>query len=576
MNILVINGSPKGEKSNTSKLTNAFLDGLNSAGNHAVQKITVKEKNIQPCRGCFCCWEKTPGKCVIADDMSGILTQLDNAELIIWSFPLYCFGMPSQTKALIDRKVMPNNLPDIAIKENGSARHVSRYDPKNQRHVLISTCGFFTVQNNYEPLMKQFGILFGDDCAKILCPQGELFRIPQLSERTGEYLSYVTKAGEEYINTGVISADTQKELDEPLYPPEQFVEMANNSWGKGTASGETVDAAARLLRQMSVIYKPHGKDTDIVFEFCFTDLPPSPKGEGTPPDLPPSPKGEGSPLVLGRTYQLVLGKEKCTFKDADFLPYTLRIETPFETWNAISQGKIDGKEALFRHKYSVKGDFPAIEYLTECFSTKSRAVKKTTGQPYSPPRKRIMWLFLLPFVAFWTAVPLFPDFGAYIAIAAAAIMPLLYSKYKPTVYDTVSVFCVVALSICVLLQFDLPVVVTLSYLVFGFLWLASLLTRVPLCAWYSSVDWGDEEAFNNPLFILTNKILCACWGVLYLVSALWTWGLMNSGLSSYTGLINSAAPALMGIFTYFFSKRFPAHYARGRNAAYYAQRNISG
>ncbi|MDR3123305.1 MAG: NAD(P)H-dependent oxidoreductase, partial [Treponema sp.] len=37
MNILVINGSPKGEKSNTLKLTTAFIDGIHKAGNHPVE-----------------------------------------------------------------------------------------------------------------------------------------------------------------------------------------------------------------------------------------------------------------------------------------------------------------------------------------------------------------------------------------------------------------------------------------------------------------------------------------------------------------------------------------------------------
>jgi putative sterol carrier protein len=439
--------------------------------------------------------------------------------------------MPAKIKGLLERLAMMNNLPDIVINEDGSAKHPKRIDLQNQRHVLISTCGFFTVKHNYEPLIQQFEIMFADRCAKILCPQGELFRIPQLEEKTGEYLSCVTKAGEEYIKTGYFSGDTQQVLSEPLFPPEQFMEMANISWEKGTTSGETMDQAARLLRQMAVIYKPHGKDNDIIIEFYFADL--------------------------GKTYQLVLGKNHCAFKDTELLPYTLRIETPFETWIAISEGKLDGQEALFQHKYAVQGDFPAIEYLTACFSTKSAAVKKTSA----PPRKRAMWLFILPFVAFWTAVPLFPAFGAYIALAFTSVMPLFYSKYKPTVYDALSVFCVVILSIGVMLQYALPVVVTLSYIIFGLLWLGSLFTRIPLCAWYSSSEWGDEEAFNNPLFILTNKIICAGWGALYLVSALWTWGLMNSGYSPYTGLINSLAPAIMGIFTAVFSKRFPAYYA---------------
>jgi len=536
MNILVINGSPKGGRSNTLRLTNAFIDGINTAGDHIIETINVAGKNIKPCLGCFCCWEKTPGKCVIADDMGDILVQFNKAELVIWSFPLYCFGMPSQTKAFTDRMAMPNNLPDIVIKDDGSARHLSRVDLQNQRHVLISTCGFFTVQNNYEALLKQFEIMFGGRFAKILCPQGELFRIPQVSGRTDEYLSCVKKAGEEYIRTGAVSAVTQNELSEPLFPPEQFVEMANNSWKKESAAGETIDEAARLLRQMSVIYKPHGKEKDIVIEYNFTDI--------------------------GKTYQLVLGKQKCVFKDTEFLPYTMRIETPFETWNEISQGKLDGKEALFQHKYAVKGDFSAIEYLTACFSTKSDTVKKAAMQPHTQPHKRAMWLFILPFVAFWTAVPLFPNYGVYIALAVTAIMPLFYYKYKATVYDTLSVFCVVILSICVMCQFTLSLVVTLSYIVFGLLWLVSLFTRVPLCAWYSSNDWGDDEAFGNPLFILTNKIICIGWGVMYIVSALWTWWLTNSGLSPYTGLINSAVPLIMGVFTAVFSKKFPAYYAK--------------
>ncbi|MDR2447281.1 MAG: NAD(P)H-dependent oxidoreductase, partial [Treponema sp.] len=50
MNILVINGSPKGEKSNTLRLANAFVEGINNTGNHFVETITVLQKDIAPCR----------------------------------------------------------------------------------------------------------------------------------------------------------------------------------------------------------------------------------------------------------------------------------------------------------------------------------------------------------------------------------------------------------------------------------------------------------------------------------------------------------------------------------------------
>ena len=63
MNILVINGSPKGEKSNTYRLTRAFLDGISAREVDQAPKIEVLEinkMNIKPCLGCFSCFTKIP------------------------------------------------------------------------------------------------------------------------------------------------------------------------------------------------------------------------------------------------------------------------------------------------------------------------------------------------------------------------------------------------------------------------------------------------------------------------------------------------------------------------------------
>lgn len=76
MNILVINGSPKGTGSNSYKLTKAFLEGMKagiqSVGKEEqlqVEEIQVNRLNIKPCLGCFSCWNKTPGQCCIQDDI---------------------------------------------------------------------------------------------------------------------------------------------------------------------------------------------------------------------------------------------------------------------------------------------------------------------------------------------------------------------------------------------------------------------------------------------------------------------------------------------------------------------------
>ena len=104
MKVLVLNGSPK-KQSDTFRMTERFLKGLNAAGEHEVTVVNVIEKAIAPCKGCFGCWQQGEGHCLIGDDQNGILDLYRAADLIIWSFPLYCYGMPSHLKAVLDRTI---------------------------------------------------------------------------------------------------------------------------------------------------------------------------------------------------------------------------------------------------------------------------------------------------------------------------------------------------------------------------------------------------------------------------------------------------------------------------------------
>ena len=72
MKIFVLNGSPKGEKSNSLTLTKAFVEGMGRKAAAEVEVFSIYQKEIQPCRGCFGCWKVTPGQCVIRDDMDAI------------------------------------------------------------------------------------------------------------------------------------------------------------------------------------------------------------------------------------------------------------------------------------------------------------------------------------------------------------------------------------------------------------------------------------------------------------------------------------------------------------------------
>lgn len=229
MKILVLNGSPRGERSNTLQLTNAFLEGIGQRTAVELELIDINRLNIRECTGCFACWNKTPGKCILNDDMSGVIHKLIHADVILWSFPLYYYSLPSRLKMLIDRQ-LPMILPFM---DHGAATggHESRYHMENKRYVVISTCGFYTANGNYTAVNAQFDHMYGkDNYTALYCGQGELFRRPELRKRTEDYLRIVKTAGAEFAD-GALTDETKERLEQLLFPRDVFEQMADASWG---------------------------------------------------------------------------------------------------------------------------------------------------------------------------------------------------------------------------------------------------------------------------------------------------------------------------------------------------------
>jgi multimeric flavodoxin WrbA len=528
MAILVINGSPKGQNSNTLRLTRAFLSG---AGYDGAEIADVHKMNVKPCLGCFACWGKTPGKCVIDDDMPAFLDKIVAADIIVWSFPLYWFSVPGSLKNVIDR-MLPMNLPFMA-RDAASGGHPSRYDLSEQRHAVISTCGFWTDKGNYEAVDAQFSHICGDKgFTALYCGQGELFRVPELRARTDEYLELVRQAGAEFAGSGVTAA-TSAALSEPLYPREVFEEMADVSWGISRDGEKTDDDSLNFVRQMAALYRPDGKER--VIEFVFTDI--------------------------DRVYQIRCTPDGHSVLHDGFLPPTTRIETPYAVWKAIARGEITGQNALFLRQYSVSGDFDTMIHWDDLFGGAPAA--RPAPAAAANAHKTNMCVLLAPWMLIWVAMAIDPIVGGALGVASAALLPLIWLKFEPTLYERITVALVSVLSVSLLCGAGATLIVPLSYLLFGVMWSASGLAKIPLTAWYSRKSYGGERAFSNPLFMRTNRILTLCWGVLYLITPIWTYFLMTSPISPLTGLINSVCPALLGVFTKWFQKWYPKQYARG-------------
>lgn len=221
MKILVINGSPKGERSDTLKLTRAFLEGM---GENA-EIIDTMKINVKPCTGCYSCWFSTPGKCVQKDDEEDLLCKIVSADLVIWSLPLYCYSFPSNCKVVIDR-LLPLSCPTFYTDKEGKTHHHGR-GSVHAKMLLISGCGFPERKGNYDGLIFQFGRLFGADSPMILCTEAPMLSVPAAGQVIGPYFAAVRKAGSEFAETGKISEETQKTLDTPMLPPDVYLSFAN-------------------------------------------------------------------------------------------------------------------------------------------------------------------------------------------------------------------------------------------------------------------------------------------------------------------------------------------------------------
>lgn len=527
-------------------LAKSFIEGLREETENSeevsVEELQVSSLNIGPCKGCFSCWKKTPGKCIIQDDMPMVIEKQLEANVIIWSFPLYYFNVPGSLKNLIDRQ-LPVILPFMSRRTDGygSGSHERRYDISHIRNVIISTCGFYSAEGNYDSVREMFGHFLGkDNFTEIFCGQGELFHVPELSDRTGEYLGYVKEAGAEFAK-GEVSEATKENLKTLLYPKEVFEQMADASWGVEKPTGEKAPEDEIYIRQMAAMYNKSIYDgKDRVLGMHFTDI--------------------------DKSYQILLGKDGGKVYTDGSLTATTQIEVPFEIWKKISKGELGAGEALGKQMYTVTGDFSIMTSWYDYFGGGTAKKAKAPEEYEIKGLKRpLMITMLIPWMVFWYSISMFePRVGSIVTLAVCSLIPLILMKRMSILWDHIAAAQVALLAVAVYFTGDEHTFTVVGYLVFGMTWIVSCFTKEPLTAAYVKYQYGGDGALKNLLFVKTNYILTAAWGILYVLTAGWTWGLRAEGLGNYTAIFNYIILALMGLFTKWFQKWYPAYVASGK------------
>ena len=97
MKIVILNGSAR--KGNTSAAIQAFRKG--AEGKHEIEVIEPHKLHIAPCKGCNAC-ECYKG-CIDKDDTNKTIDAIAAADMILFTSPVYWWGITGQLKLVIDK-----------------------------------------------------------------------------------------------------------------------------------------------------------------------------------------------------------------------------------------------------------------------------------------------------------------------------------------------------------------------------------------------------------------------------------------------------------------------------------------
>lgn len=110
MKVLAINGSPR-KNGNTAALLKQAMDGAKSQGAET-RRIDLYSMNCKGCISCFYCKrkDKPHGICAVRDDLTPILAELKETDILLLGSPIYYDNITSGMVAFLERFLFSNYI----------------------------------------------------------------------------------------------------------------------------------------------------------------------------------------------------------------------------------------------------------------------------------------------------------------------------------------------------------------------------------------------------------------------------------------------------------------------------------
>ena len=356
-NAVIVYGSPRLKKSGSFHLGENFAIGLKKGG-IKIEEIMIHKKNIKPCLGCFSCWTKTPGKCIQHDDMEEILSILDNADLIVYSIPLYIYSVPGPVKTFLDRQ-LPLSEPYL-VNKGGITSHPRRNKGKILKFFVLSVAGF-PEKSHFDAMISMFKKLSKERfLGEILISGANSMSEDSAQNNYVELYELIQQAGYEISKNERVPESLLKQIDDlTSFSPEQienYNKVGNQYWDSFIKKDYTEERIQQIddqplkisdggnsayFAQMASQYNPNafpGMKSILQFEF-ETD-----------------------------SYYLIINENTCTAYAGNYPTPTLKIKSPQEIWMKIVNGELSGQKALMDGLYSIEGDLNLLINLNKLFT----------------------------------------------------------------------------------------------------------------------------------------------------------------------------------------------------------------
>lgn len=104
-------------------VSDRYLD-LAEADCRDIERIDLSKMKIANCVGCFGCWTKTPGKCVIRDDAVRVYPRIAVSDKLMYVSRVKYGGYDTMMKTMLERAI-PVQQAFIRL-HHGETHHVQR------------------------------------------------------------------------------------------------------------------------------------------------------------------------------------------------------------------------------------------------------------------------------------------------------------------------------------------------------------------------------------------------------------------------------------------------------------------